>query len=84
MTPRPVGILGGMGPQATVLLMDKLIAAVRAADDRDHIPLIVDQNTQVPSRIQRLIEGAGTIDATHLKAILDPHGRKRFSGTGTR
>lgn len=59
VTPRRVGILGGMGPQATVLLMDKLIAAVPAADDRDHIPLIVDQNTQVPSRIRRLIEGTG-------------------------
>ncbi|HQS07426.1 MAG TPA: amino acid racemase [Xanthobacteraceae bacterium] len=59
VTPRRIGILGGMGPQATVLLMDKLIAAVPAADDRDHIPLIVDQNTQVPSRIRRLIEGTG-------------------------
>lgn len=59
VTPRRVGILGGMGPQATVLLMDKLIAAVPAADDRDHIPLIIDQNTQVPSRIRRLIEGTG-------------------------
>ncbi|MCO5091305.1 MAG: amino acid racemase [Bosea sp.] len=39
--------------------MQKLIAAVPAADDRDHIPLIVDQNTQVPSRIARLIEGTG-------------------------
>jgi len=48
-----------MGPQATVLLMQKVIAAIPAADDRDHIPLIVDQNTQVPSRIARLIEGTG-------------------------
>lgn len=56
---RRVGILGGMGPQATVLLMQKLIDAVPAADDADHIPLIVDQNPQVPSRIRRLIEGVG-------------------------
>ena len=26
MSPRRVGILGGMGPEATVLLMQKLIA----------------------------------------------------------
>lgn len=56
---RRVGILGGMGPQATVLLMQKVIAAVPATDDRDHVPLIVDQNPQVPSRIARLIEGTG-------------------------
>jgi aspartate/glutamate racemase len=27
MAPRTVGILGGMGPEATVLLMQKVIAA---------------------------------------------------------
>lgn len=61
---RPVGILGGMGPEATILLMQKCIAAVTSAaqgplDDADHIPLIVHQNPQVPSRIARLIEGHG-------------------------
>lgn len=56
---RRVGILGGMGPQATVLLMQKVLDATDAADDADHIPLIVDQNPQVPSRIRRLIEGKG-------------------------
>lgn len=56
---RRVGILGGMGPQATILLMQKILDAVPAADDADHIPLLVDQNPQVPSRIRRLIEGTG-------------------------
>lgn len=56
---RQVGILGGMGPQATILLMQKIVDAVPAADDADHIPLLVDQNPQVPSRIRRLIEGTG-------------------------
>ena len=61
---RPVGILGGMGPEATILLMQKCLAAVTsgaqgALDDADHIPLIVHQNPQVPSRIARLIEGHG-------------------------
>ncbi|MGL6211639.1 MAG: aspartate/glutamate racemase family protein, partial [Paracoccaceae bacterium] len=54
---RRIGILGGMGPEATVLLMQRLIAAVPARDDADHIPLIVDQNPQVPSRIRHLLEG---------------------------
>ncbi|QBF31023.1 aspartate/glutamate racemase family protein [Thalassococcus sp. S3] len=56
----PVGILGGMGPEATILLMQKVLAAVPARDDADHIPLIVHQNPQVPSRIAALIEGQGT------------------------
>lgn len=56
---RRVGILGGMGPQATILLMQKLIDSVEAADDADHLPLIVDQNPQVPSRIRHILEGRG-------------------------
>lgn len=56
---KTVGILGGMGPEATVLLMQKLLAAVPARDDADHIPLIVHQNPAVPSRIARLINGTG-------------------------
>jgi aspartate racemase len=56
---RTVGILGGMGPEATVLLMQRLLQAVDARDDADHIPLIVHQNPAVPSRIARLIDGAG-------------------------
>ncbi|GGH22775.1 aspartate racemase [Cribrihabitans marinus] len=56
---RAVGILGGMGPEATILLMQKVLAAVPARDDADHVPLIVHQNPQVPSRIAALIQGTG-------------------------
>lgn len=59
MALRCIGILGGMGPEATVLLMQRVMAAVSAHDDADHIPLLVDQNPQVPSRIRRLIECTG-------------------------
>lgn len=59
MSPRRVGVLGGMGPGATVLLMQRIIDAVPAGDDADHIPLLVDQNPQVPSRIAHLLEGRG-------------------------
>jgi aspartate racemase len=67
--PRRVGILGGMGPEATVLLMSRLIAATPARDDADHIPLSVDMNPQVPSRIARLIDGTGDDPAPVLAAM---------------
>ncbi len=57
--PRRIGVLGGMGPEATVLLMSRLIAATPAEDDADHIPLLVDMNPQVPSRIAALVQGGG-------------------------
>ena len=55
-----IGVLGGMGPEATILFMQKIVDAVRANDDSDHVPLIVHNNTQVPSRINALIGEAGS------------------------
>ena len=66
---RRVGILGGMGPEATVLLMSRVITAVSARDDADHIPLIVHQNPAVPSRIRHLVEGGGADPAPVLAAM---------------
>ena len=56
---RRIGILGGMGPEATVLLMSRIIGMTDAHDDADHVPMLVDNNTQVPSRIKALIEKTG-------------------------
>lgn len=56
---RRIGILGGMGPEATVLLMTRIMEMTPARDDSDHVPLIVDDNTQVPSRIKAIIEKTG-------------------------
>lgn len=36
---KTVGIIGGMGPEATILLMQKCLDATDAKDDGDHIPL---------------------------------------------
>jgi aspartate racemase len=60
MTLPTIGILGGMGPEATILLQQRLIAAVAAQDDADHIPLLVDMNPQVPSRLAWLLDHTGT------------------------
>jgi aspartate racemase len=54
-----VGIIGGMGPEATVEFMRRLVAATPAQDDSDHLRLLVDNNPKIPSRIAALIEGTG-------------------------
>jgi aspartate racemase len=53
------GIIGGMGPEATVDLMQRIIRLTPAMDDKDHIRCIVDNNPKVPSRIKAIIEGDG-------------------------
>lgn len=67
--PRTIGILGGMGPEATILLQRKVMDAVPARDDSDHIPLLVDMNPQVPSRIAHLIERTGEDPGPTLAAM---------------
>lgn len=58
-----------MGPEATLLFMQRVLAAVPAQDDADHIPLLVDQNPQVPSRIAALIEDRGEDPSPVLAAM---------------
>ena len=59
MADKIVGVIGGMGPEATVDLMRRVIRATPAQDDIDHIRMIVDNNPKVPSRIKAVIEGTG-------------------------
>jgi aspartate racemase len=56
---RVVGIIGGMGPEATLDLMRRVLAKTPAQGDQDHIHLIVESNPKIPSRIAHLIEGTG-------------------------
>ncbi len=60
---RVIGIMGGMGPEATVELMRQIIQRTPARDDADHVRMLVDNNPKVPSRIAFLLEG-GTVDPT--------------------
>ncbi len=59
-----VGILGGMGPEATVELMTRIINRTPAGRDSDHIRCVVDQNAKVPNRIRSIagqIPSAGVV-----------------------
>ena len=56
---KKIGILGGMGPEATIFLMKKIFEIADAKNDQDHVPLLVDNNTQVPSRIDFIINKNG-------------------------
>lgn len=51
------GILGGMGPEATVDFMAKVISQTPAKSDQEHIRLLVDHNPSVPNRHAAIAEG---------------------------
>jgi len=48
--PGLVGVLGGMGPLATLDFLHKVLAATPARRDQDHVPMIVSSIPQVPDR----------------------------------
>ena len=46
----PVGVLGGLGPAATVLFMHRLVELTDAPRDQDHVDLLVWQHGSIPDR----------------------------------
>lgn len=55
LNPFKIGVLGGVGPAATVDFMSKIVAATSASKDQDHIKMLVEQNPQIPDRTSNLI-----------------------------
>lgn len=53
-----LGVLGGMGPLATVDLLQKIIEATPAAGDRDHAPVVAWNVPQIADR-QLALAGTG-------------------------
>jgi aspartate racemase len=45
-----VGIIGGMGPEATADLFLKIVKSTPAAKDQDHLRIVVDNNPEIPDR----------------------------------
>ncbi|MDO5530876.1 amino acid racemase [Sutterella sp.] len=55
--PFRIGLVGGLGPAATVDLYKKIVDATPAKNDQEHIRVLVDQNPQVPDRTEYLLNG---------------------------
>ena len=54
---KPVlGILGGVGPLATALLMRMVIEKTPAQADQEHIPMIVFNDPQIPDRTAHILD----------------------------
>lgn len=54
---KTIGIIGGMGPLATVKLFEKIVLYTRAEADQDHPHTIVDSNTNIPDRTSFILQG---------------------------
>ena len=62
-----LGVLGGMGPAATVAFLARVQALTPAEGDADHIRVVMDLNPQVPDRNTRPGEAEAELGAMALK-----------------
>ncbi len=54
---KTIGILGGMGPEATARFFELVVRNTRARRDQDHVPIIVCDLPQVPDRTPAILRG---------------------------
>ncbi len=50
-----LGIIGGMGPLATVNLFNKIVANTDAQNDQGHVHMLIDNNVNIPDRTAFLL-----------------------------
>jgi aspartate racemase len=54
---RTIGILGGMGPEATLDLYRHILQLTPASKDQDHIRVLIYSNPKIPDRTRAIAEG---------------------------
>ena len=54
---KTIGILGGMGPEATAELFLRIIRAAKAKRDQDHPRVIIYSNSKIPDRTGAILHG---------------------------
>ena len=83
MKEKTIGILGGMGPEATVDCYAKIIKKTPAKTDQQHLRVIIDSNPKVPDRtaaisgngpspVPILVDGCRTLQAAGADFIIMP------------
>ena len=66
---KTLGVIGGMGPAATVAFLERVQALTPAEGDADHIRILCDINPQVPDR-NRAPEAATKVLADMAMALV--------------
>lgn len=53
---KTIGILGGMGPEATAYFYELIVTQTKAATDQGHIKTIIYSNPEIPPRTDAILE----------------------------
>ena len=84
MERKVLGVLGGLGPQATVYFSDMVVGYTKAGSDQEHIPMIILNDTEIPDRtafilgesdespLPKMVEDAKFLEASGCSMIVIP------------
>jgi aspartate racemase len=64
---KTIGILGGMGPYATLMFLKNILDLTKADKDKDHIRTVTDSNINIPSRTRAILFN----EVSPLKGMID-------------
>ena len=71
------GIMGGMGPWATLELYKRILNNTEAKKDQEHLHLIIDNNTKVPDRTDYIL---GKKDKSPLPFLMESAMKLQLNG----
>ena len=57
---KTIGIIGGMGPMATVQLFHTIVAMTQSETDMRHLHILIDDNTKIPNRTDVILHEGHT------------------------
>lgn len=66
MQEKSLGVLGGMGPLATSVFLEKVVKSTQSSMDQDHIDMVILNHASLPDRTEAILENKG---GAFLKAI---------------
>lgn len=64
-----LGVLGGMGPQATQVFYQMILDHTDAQGDQDHVPALIYSDTAIPDRTQAILDG--DTERVYARLLLD-------------
>ncbi|NLF34925.1 MAG: aspartate/glutamate racemase family protein, partial [Clostridiales bacterium] len=56
-----LGVIGGMGPQATQIFYQRILDRTEAARDQEHLPVLILSDTEMPDRTEYILSGRGEV-----------------------
>lgn len=66
---KTIGILGGMGPYATIDLFQKIVSNTPAKIEQDHHQIIIYNNPIIPSRMEAFNKQRSQKSVTRINSI---------------